>query len=223
MAGILKVDEISDNSGQGVKLNNDLKLGNNTVLSHNTNTDVVTLGNATLANNVTFPSGIIIGSTFNNYTDITSIAVGSNNGFVDCTGSETYLTIKSTTSKFYVVWLNSLSNNTNGGRASLNVYYKKTDSVGSGGSYASITGVTSGSNLGVTQTTRIEDSNASYVFSGMLEISNQSQSVGDRLYCKVMIAASFSGRTIRNNRNADAGQAYNHRTISSLQIFEVAQ
>lgn len=183
----------------------------------------ITVNNGTLGSSVVFPAGIIIGSTFNNYTDLTSTSVGSNNGFVDCTGSETYLTIKSTSSKFYVVWMNSLSVDTVGGRAVLNVYYKKTDSGGSGGSYVSITGVTSGSNLGVTQTTISEDYNASYVFSGMLEISNQSQSVGDRLYCKVMIAASSSGQTIRNNRNADSGNVYNHRTISSLQIFEVAQ
>lgn len=229
MAGILKVDQIAEaNSGQGVRLNHALKNSSGTEIISaagvfSSNIDGSTISNATLDSTVTFPAGIIIGSTFNNYTDTTSLAVGSDNGFVDCTGSETYLTIKSTSSKFYVVWMNSLSNTTNGGRAVLNVYYKKTNSGGSGGSYASITGVTSGANLGVTQTSQPHDSNSNDTFSGMLEISNQSQSVGDRLYCKVMIAASISGRTIRNNRNADSGQAYNHRTISSLQIFEVAQ
>jgi len=208
----------------------DLKSTGTSVYKSNGSTAVIsesggtaTLNNVTLGSSVVFPSGIIIGSAFNNYTDTTSTAVGSNNGFVDCTGSETYLTIKSTSSKFYVVWMNSLSNATSGGRGVLNVYYKKTDSGGSGGSYVSITGVTSGANLGVTQSSQPHDSNSNDTFTGMLEISNQSQSVGDRLYCKVMIAAALAGRTIRNNRNADAGNAYNHRTISSLQIFEVAQ
>lgn len=111
MAGILKVDEISDNSGQGVKLNNDLKLGNNTVLSHNTNTDVVTLGNATLANNVTFPAGHVIQTVTDQYVSSSAITVSTTSN--DYLGSNLQCTItpKANGNKLFIqAFIHGISN-----------------------------------------------------------------------------------------------------------------